>query len=108
MNKNKIRINEDIFDELIREIRCCDDDDELIIEIVNEEGDMLVYDNGRIIILHGGYQFTMRLEQLVDYQQHLLYQVLMEYVERIVDNIESKEEASSISDHGRRKKRLDR
>tara|TARA_R100000655_G_C2892774_1_gene177389 strand:- start:276 stop:557 length:282 start_codon:yes stop_codon:yes gene_type:complete len=87
MNKNKIRINEDIFDELIREIRCCDDDDELIIEIVNEEGDMLVYDNGRIIILHGGYQFTMRLEQLVDYQQHLLYQVLMEYVERIVDNI---------------------
>tara|TARA_Y100000114_G_scaffold80454_1_gene74096 strand:- start:5673 stop:5954 length:282 start_codon:yes stop_codon:yes gene_type:complete len=87
MASNKIKINEDIFDELVREIRCCDDDDDLVIEIINEEGDMLVYDNGRIIILNGGFQFTMRLEQLVDYQQRLLYQVLMEYVERIVDNI---------------------
>jgi|TARA_R100001082_G_scaffold111239_1_gene94362 hypothetical protein len=84
---SKIKIHEDVFDRLIEEIRCCDDDQDLLIEIFNEQGSMLIYDNGRLLILHDGYQFQIRQEQLVDYQQRILFQVLMEYVERIVDNI---------------------
>ena len=84
---NRIKINEDIFDELIVAIRYCDGDEDLEVEICSSEGDMLIYDNGRIVILHGGYHWNIHLEQLVEYQKTMLTNVLMDYVERVVEHI---------------------
>ena len=84
---SKIKIDSNIFDHLIEGIRECDDEDELFVEVMNSEGDFLIYDNGHIIILHQGYHFQIKIDQLVDHQKKVLHQVLLHHIERIIDNI---------------------
>lgn len=84
---SKIKIDDEIFEHLVEGIRECDDEEELLVEVMNSEGDFLVYDNGRIIILHGGYHFKMTMDQLIERQRRVLYYVLMDHIERIIDNI---------------------
>lgn len=82
-----IRINGDSFEELIITLREMDDHEDLFVEIINEDGELLVYDNGIFGVQSGPDHCWFGSDQLIDSQRELLYSTLVDHISRVVDNI---------------------
>ena len=82
-----IRINGDSFEELIITLREIDDHEDLFVEIINDDGEMLVYDNGVFGVVSGPDHCWFDPDQLIDSQRELLYSTLVDHISRVVDNI---------------------
>jgi len=84
---NKIRIHSDSFEELLLTLREINDDEDLFVEIINEEGEVLVYDNGMFAVASGADHCWFEADQLVDPQREMLEATLVDHLLRIVNNI---------------------
>ena len=84
---SQIRIIGDSFAELIVTLREIDDHDDLFVEIINDEGEMLVYDNGIFGVQSGADHCWFEPDQLIDMQRDILHKTLIDHVSRVVDNI---------------------
>jgi hypothetical protein len=84
---NNIRINGDSFEELIITLREIDDHEDLFVEIINDDGEVLVYDNGVFGVVSGPDHCWFDPDQLIDSQRELLYSTLVDHISRVVDNI---------------------
>ena len=84
---SQIRINGDSFAELIVTLREIDDHDDLFVEIVNEDGELLVYDNGIFGVQSGPDHCWFESDQLIATQRDILHTTLIDHVSRVVDNI---------------------
>jgi|15BtaG_2_1085339.scaffolds.fasta_scaffold04199_4 hypothetical protein len=90
---NVIRIDEGIFERLIVCMREHQDPENMEITLENEFGDVLVYENTIITIIHNDTQSNKRvwcdinLEQLCKEQRQAINAVLIQQVHRVVHNI---------------------
>jgi hypothetical protein len=84
-----LRIMDEYFEELINGIRECDDPEEISVKVCDAEGNSIVYQGGCLYIVSQDTSLRVPLDQLPPFQRLALEQVLVEHVERIVDNIVS-------------------
>jgi len=82
-----VRIDSEVFERLIECLRYHQDPENLVVELENDNGDLLIYDNGSICICYGEYYSWISLDQLVKEQRQAITQILVEQVERVVYNI---------------------
>ena len=59
----------------------------MFVEIINDDGEMLVYDNGVFGVVSGPDHCWFDPDQLIDSQRELLYSTLVDHISRVVDNI---------------------
>jgi len=87
-----LRIMDEYFMELINGIRECDDPEEISVEVCDGEGNYILYQNGGLYILSKAvhmHPVKITLDQLPEVQRVALHEVLVEHVERTVNNIVS-------------------
>jgi hypothetical protein len=84
---NVIRIEDEVFARLITCLRYHQDPENLVVELENENGDLLIYDNGAMCICYGEFYSWVGLDELVKDQRQAITMVLVEQVERVVYNI---------------------
>ena len=82
-----IRIDSEVFARLITCLRYHQDPENLVVELENDDGDLLIYDNGSLCVFYGEYYSWISLDQLVKDQREAIFEVLCEQVQRVVDNI---------------------
>lgn len=82
----KICIDRDVWSEMVRAIRMAHDPENIKVEIHSQDG-MLVYDNGRLCVLHKKHYVWINPTELVERQRRGLERVLVEQVERVVASI---------------------
>lgn len=90
---NVVRIDSGIFKRLINCMRWHQDPENMSIELQNEFGDILIYEDGLITIIHNDMLSDSRvycdisMEQLCKEQRGEINAVLIEQVHRVVHNI---------------------
>jgi len=83
-----IRITDEaLFGRLLMSIRHHEDPENLVVELLNGDGDVLIYDNGRICMTHGEDHCWIRYSQLCGDQRSAIEHELRIQVHRVVDNI---------------------
>ena len=88
-----VRIDQEVFERLIVCMRYHQDPENMSIELENEFGDRLVYENGIITIIHQDTQSDQRvycdisIDHLCKEQKSAINSVLIEQVHRVVYNI---------------------
>ena len=87
MSKKVIRIDEEMFVRLLFGIRQHQDPEELVVELSNEHGDMIIYDNGMMCICHGDEACWFKVSQLCSEQKSAIERELCTQVYRVVENI---------------------
>jgi tRNA(His) 5'-end guanylyltransferase len=82
-----VRIDDEMFSRMIECIRHHQDPENLNIEIMNDDGDMIIYDNGDLCFTFGDSYCWIKSHQLCHEQRDMLTSVLVDQVGRIVYNI---------------------
>jgi hypothetical protein len=87
MSKRVIRIDDEMFSRLIYGIRQHQDPEELVVELSNEHGDMIIYDNGMMCVCQGDEACWFKVGQLCSEQRSAIERELCTQVYRVVENI---------------------
>ena len=82
-----VRIDDEMCSRLIECIRHHQDPENLNIEIMNDDGDMIIYDNGDLCFTSEENYCWIKSSQLCNEQRDRLTSVLVDQVGRILYNI---------------------
>ena len=94
MTRRSVKLDENMFERLIEEVKICDNPEELDVVLSNEYNDTLYYEGGQILtVSHWDTQTERRvhvdffMRQLVNEQRSSLLSEMAACVIRGVDNI---------------------